>query len=221
MHYKEFLETTNKFEQDYELTELVYFGAVERLRDVQKDVSKIDDVQHVQRVIKLFLISWGMMNRVVGRKNLDWKRLGDTLRKLENDFAVLRGKRFLTARLFDDKTVSDAVEKIYRDLDLIPYLGSPTTLSKILHLLNPEIFVMWDNAIVNDYHKINRHVDYSANGYLEFLRESQKTILATLGEFERETGKTLDTIEGELRTHYHNKTITKIVDEYNWMTTNR
>ena len=127
------------------------------------------------------------------------------MRNLEKDFALLRDKRFLTVN-FNDKAISEAIRTIYGELDPIAYLGSPTAISKILHLLNPEIFVMWDNAIVNDYHKISRHVTYSANGYLEFLKETQKAVLTALSEFEKEIGKSLDAIEGELRGKYGNKT---------------
>lgn len=216
MQYENFIETIDEFEEDYELIELLYFGAIERLRDVQKDVSKLDDLKHIQRIMKLFLISWGMMNRVVGRKNLDWKKLGETLRSLEKEFELLRDKKFLNID-FNDETLSHAIKTIYGKLDPIPYLGSPTTISKILHLLNPEIFVMWDNAIVNFYHEIDPDVDYSASGYLEFLKLTQKTIIVTLSKFERETEKSLDNIEAELRRKYQNKTTTKLIDEYNWM----
>jgi hypothetical protein len=215
MHYVELIDNVNKFEEEYELIELIYFGAIERLREVQKDLSKIDDVKHIQRIIKPFLINWGMMNRVVGRKGLNWKKLGETLRNLEKEFGLLRDKKFLTIN-FNEQVISDSIKTVYGKLDPIPYIGSPTTLSKILHLLNPKIFVMWDNAIVEEYHRKNRRVDYTARGYLEFLKETQKVVLKAFIEHEKETGKTLDKIEEELESKYK-KTITKIIDEYNWV----
>lgn len=220
MHYEELVDNVNIFEEEYELTELFYLGAIERLREVQNDVSKIDDIRHIRRVIKLFLIGWGMMNRVVGRQGLNWKKFGETLRSMEREFELLRDKKFLTIN-FDDKVISDAVITIYDKLDTFPYLGSPTTLSKILHLLNPEIFVMWDNAIEREYHRKNRHINYTAFGYLEFLRTTQKEILDALNERKNETGQTLGNIEKELRSKYKNKTTTKIIDEYNWIIVKR
>jgi hypothetical protein len=215
MKYKDLSDNVNKFEEEYELIELIYFGAIEKLREVQKDLSKIDDVKHIQRIIKPFLVNWGMMNRVVGRKGLNWKKLGETLRNLEKEFGLLRDKKFLTIN-FNEQVISDSIKTIYGKLDPIPYIGSPTTTSKILHLLNPEIFVMWDNAIVEEYHRKNRRVDYTARGYLEFLKETQKAVLEAFIEHEKETGKTLDKIEEELESKYK-KTITKIIDEYNWV----
>ncbi|HLE76102.1 MAG TPA: hypothetical protein VI864_08725 [Candidatus Bathyarchaeia archaeon] len=216
MHYNELVDKINHFEEEYELIELVYSGAIERLKGVQRDIGTIDDVKHIQRIIKPFLIGWGMMNRVVGRTGLKWKMLGEKLRNLEKEFGLLRGENFLTVK-FDDKEISDSIKTIYGELDAIPYIGSPTTLSKILHLLNPKIFVMWDNAIEEHYHRINHRVDCTAEGYLEFLKETQKAVLEALNEHKKATGKTLDTIEKELESKYKNKTITKLIDEYNWV----
>jgi hypothetical protein len=83
MKYKDLIEKVDKFEEEVELTECIYFGAIERLRDAQQDLGKLDDVRHVRRVIQPFLIQWGMMGRVVGREGLDWIELGETLRNLE------------------------------------------------------------------------------------------------------------------------------------------
>jgi hypothetical protein len=216
MKYLELIEDVDRFEKEYELTECMYFGAIEKLKDVQKNLEKLDDVQHVERVIKLFLIQWGNMNRVVGREGLDWKRLGEKLSSSENDFSVLRNKKLLLID-FDDPTVSNVIVKIYEKLDPLPYLGSPTTISKILHLLNPEVFVMWDNAIVEKYREMNHGVNYTSRGYLEFLKVTQKEIKEALKERQKATGKRLDEVENEIRLRCKNKTLAKIVDEYNWI----
>jgi hypothetical protein len=153
------------------------------------------------------------MNRIVkrkDRKNVDWNRLTETLRKLEPEFALLREKRFLDLELFDDKAVCDAIKKIYGDLDPILYLGS-TTISKILHLLNPEIFVMWDGAILKRYRDKNKKVNKLADGYVEFLKDSQREFFTMCDD----AGKTTDVMEKELRSQ-HPRTIAKLIDEYHW-----
>jgi len=218
MKYKDLIDTVSKLEEEYELTECIYFGAIEKLKEVQENISKIDDVKHIQRVIKLFLINWGMMNRVVGRKDLDWKKLGETLRSLEKEFRELRNRKFLTID-FNENTISNAIRTIYDRLDPLPYLGSPTTLSKILHVLNPEIFVMWDNEIVRKYKRRNFRVNTTAEGYLEFLKDAQKEIKEALNDYQKESGKQLCEIEIDLRNRCNNRTLARIVDEYNWMIT--
>lgn len=215
MKYENLIESVNKCEEEFELTECIYFGAIEKLRNVQKNLGKIDDIRHVRRVIKPFLIQWGMMNRVAGQKNLEWKKLGETLRKLEKEFAKLRGKRFLNIK-FNDENVSSAIKNIYRKIDLIPQLGGRTCEPKILHLLNPEIFVMWDEAIEKNYKRKNSRIRDSPEGYLEFLKEAQKELREALEDHQKETGKGLDEIEEEIQHKYKNKTLARIIDEYNW-----
>jgi hypothetical protein len=43
MQFKDFIEAIIKREQEFELIEpIIYYRAIERLRDVQNDVSKLD-----------------------------------------------------------------------------------------------------------------------------------------------------------------------------------
>jgi len=218
MKYTQLVDYADELEEEYDLSECIYFGAIQRLEEVQSDLSKIDEVTHVRMVIRLFLINWGSMNRVVGREGLRWKKLAENLRSLEPEFGKLRGKRFLEIN-FDDPEVALAIRTIYSKLDPIPYLGSPTTISKILHILNPEIFVMWDNAIVKELRKTNKRIGHSCEGYLEFLKMAQKEIKEALAERQLETGKSMDEIEQAIRFRYRNKTLVKIIDEHNWMKT--
>jgi len=217
MKYKDLLDKVGKLEEETELTECIYFRAMEKLRDAREDLSKLEYVHHIRRVIKPFLIQWGLMGRVVRRKDLDWKKLGETLRSLEKDLNELRGKRFLTIN-FDEEKFSRAIREIYDRLDSIPHIGGPTAISKILHLLNPEIFVMWDNAIRKIYKNNNSRVRHTPEGYLEFLKEAQKELKEALEDRQRETGKRLDYVEQEIRGRYKHKTLARIVDEYNWIT---
>jgi len=217
MKYQELADNVDKFEEEYELIECIYFGAIEKLGEAQNDLNKLDDIKHIRRVVRLFLINWGSMIRVVGREGTKWKQLSETLRGLENEFKELRGKKLLTINL-NDPIIAGAVKTIYSRLDPIPYLGSGTTISKILHLLNPEIFIMWDNAIVEKFHRMNHCINYTSEGYLEFLKVAQKEIKEALDERQIETGKSIDEIEQAIRFRYKNKTLAKIIDEYNWMT---
>jgi len=215
MKYKELVEKVNELEEEYELTECIYFGAIENLTEVQEDVSKLDDVRHMRRVIKLFLTNWGNMNRVVSRDGLKWKELGETIRQSKKEFDELRKQRFISTE-FKEKTVSDAIKKIYGRIKKYPYLRGPTSMSKILHLLNPEIFVMWDEEIRKNYKKKNNLIRDTPEGYLEFLKENQKEILEALYDRQKEVGKGLEEIEQELTRKHGNRTLARIMDEYNW-----
>jgi len=54
-------------------------------------------------------------------------------------------------------------------------------------------------------------------GYLEFLKEVRKELEEALHEHQQETGRGLDDTEREIRNRYKNKTLARIVDEYNWI----
>ncbi len=215
MKYEDLVNVVDEFERETELGECIYFEAMKKLENVQTDLGKLDDVQHVKRVIKPFLVQWGMIGRVIGRKGLEWEKLGRMLRGLEKEFKQLRGKKLLTIN-FDEESISSSIRAIYRELDSIPYIGSPTAISKILHLLNPEIFVMWDNDIREMYKKKNKHIRDTPEGYLEFLKETQKELKEAFEERQKQTGKNFNEIEQEIRGRYKNKTLARIIDEYNW-----
>ncbi|MGB9854533.1 MAG: hypothetical protein ACPLRY_07000 [Candidatus Bathyarchaeales archaeon] len=216
MKYEDLLTVVDKFEQEFQLTDCIYFQALKKLEKVQADLGKLDDEQHVRRIIKAFLVQWSLMGRVVVRKGIKWGSLGQTLRSLEKEFKILRGKKFLTID-FDEETICSSIKMIYKKLRLIPYLGSPGVMAKILHLLNPEIFLTWDSDIRKNYKKKNKWVRDAPEGYLEFLKEAQKELREAFEERRKQTGKEFDEIEREIRWRYKNKTLARIIDEYNWM----
>ncbi len=193
-----------------------YFHSTNALATVRGDLRRLNDAKDLLEIVKPFLVGWGGLARVVGRQNLDWSLLGQALRGLEKEFAEIRNKRFLTID-FNDEKISNAVKTIYSKLDPLRCFGSPTTISKVLHLLNPEIFVMWDSGIRKMYRTKDAHVRETPEGYLKFLRDVQKDLLEALNDETRTTGMTLDQVERETRDRYKGKTIAKIADEYNWV----
>lgn len=218
MKYQDFIRTLDKFEIAVQRTEPLYFDAIGKLERVRDDLTQLDVNQHMLGVVKPYLIKWGGMGRVVGRDGLDWNRYTSTLSALEGRFGELRKKRFITLDLEEEKVVH-AITTIYDELRLFEYLGGATAISKITHLLNPEVFVMWDGEIRKRYHKKNRIVDDWGRGYLEFLRMTQHEITEALLERVEENVKDLHQIEKEVRSKYKNKTLARLIDEYNYATT--
>ena len=199
---EEVIKYIQKNEEENWLAECIYSGAIVALSEVQEDLSKLDNVIHVERVLKPFLIQWGIMIRL-SRKDMDWARLGHVLRSLEPHLDRFRGKSFLRVK-FKDKRVSENIKKIYEELRNIKHIGA-TAVCKILHLINPEIFVMWDKKIREMY-----NVEDSADGYLEFLGKNQRLLKDIF------TKKECD----ELRSKFRDKTLAKLIDEFNWYIAN-
>lgn len=195
-----------------------YFHSTRALATVRGDLRRLNDAKDLLETVKPFLVGWGGLARVVGRQNLSWSPLGQALRSLEKEFAEIRNKRFLTVD-FNDERILNAVKTIYSKLDHLSCFGGQTTISKVLHLLNPEIFVMWDSTIRKMYKPHNSRIRENSEGYLEFLKETQGEFLEALNDRARLTGKTLDEVEEQIRDRYRGKTIAKIADEYNWIKT--
>ncbi len=212
MKYKALIDNVNKYQYKNEFT---YFRTIAQLQNLREDLSTINVMQHLLGIIKPYLIKWGRMGRVVGREGLHWETLGTILRSLENEFAELRHQRFRTIN-FDEPAVSDAITRIYGKLDPLLYLGSPTTISKVLHLLNPEIFVMWDKGIRARYKQRNYRIQDNAEGYLQFLKETQQELREAFADRQVKNGKSYDAIEDEIRKKFDNKTLAKIIDQYNY-----
>lgn len=217
MKYRDLIENVDRLEEKIGSTEPIYFESIEKLREVREDLTKLDIDRHLLGVVRSFLIRWGNMARVVGQGGLDWEGFGHTIRALEPEFAKLRDKRFLAVD-FNEEIFSNVVKTIYKELRRFPKLGGPTAISKVLHLLNPEIFVMWDGSIRKVYHLRDRRVDEFPKGYLEFLKEAQNEIKEAFSDYKRESGKGFDKIEQEIRSKFKNKTLARIVDEYNYST---
>lgn len=108
------------------------------------------------------------------------------------------------------------IKEIYRSVRACTGFGEAAT-SKFLHLINPDLFVMWDTDICSHYHKKHgkrglRHRKGHDVCYYEFLKEMQKNAQMLLTQSsEKEIEKGLSEISG------YRKTIAKALDEGNYM----
>jgi len=82
----------------------------------------------------------------------------------------------------------------------------PTSASRILHLLRPKLFVMWDAEVAREY-----EVKMSPEGYLDFLEKCQFMLGWILDEYRRSG---ISDPESHLLNKY-GKPLTKLLDEYN------
>lgn len=217
MRYRELVESVRNFEDSFWFGEYVYFKAIEKLEDIRVDISRVDAKEHLEKIIKMFLTQWGRMGRTVDREDLNWGQLARQLRNSKETFQTLQNKSLLDINLKDEET-ANAIKNAY-DAARVRYIG-PTAISKILHLLNPGLFVMWDDEIRRKY-----KVSGSVEGYLKFLRLMREEVEEALNEEATKRGcnktKIVEEICRELPSkklgqEYNRKTIAKLVDEYNW-----
>jgi hypothetical protein len=216
MKYAELVKGIRNFEDSFWFAEYVYFKALEKLEEVRADLSMLKSEEHVKQIIKMFLIHWGRMGRTAVRKDLNWELLTEQLRKSKDVFQKLKGKSLLDINL-DDEEIEDAIEKAYSSAE-VKYIGA-TAISKILHLLNPELFVMWDYDIRRKY-----KVAGSAADYLKFLKLVKREVEGAIGEATKSGCNKEEFVEkicrelpsNKLGPKYSRKTLAKLIDEYNW-----
>lgn len=222
MRFEEFKKRIEESEGKYWLPECIYFKALENLEYIRANLSKLEEQMHVQEIIKPFLINWGRMGRTVNRRDTEWGKLTQQLRDSNEFFQKLRDRSFLDIR-FGEREAVNAIKEVYKSAR-VKNIG-PTAVSKILHLLNPELFVMWDEEIRKKY-----GVKGSADGYIEFLRKMQNEMNEALEEEAKRRGSNKDEIAKriceelpskklgqEFIRHIRKKTLAKLIDAYNWI----
>jgi hypothetical protein len=136
----------------------------------------------------IILATWNMNRfRFFASDTQNLVDLNNTIKECKPLFDKLKGRSFKTVN-FDE--FEDTIQTIYSRLSRIggvEYTGA----SKVMHLLNPDLFVMWDTYTRDKY-----GFDKDANDYFNFLKKMQE-------------------IFKNIEWNMPNKTLAKAVDEYN------
>lgn len=205
MEIANFIHAVRKFEEENGLADVLYLEAIKKLRKVRENPQELDE-NVASRIIRPFLACWGRMGRNVEREDFDWSKLVEEIKKQKENLDRLGKETLLSIRF---KEVADIVKGIYDGIK-VKHLG-PTGISKILHLLNPELFVMWDDDIRKKIS--NRPFSGSSKGYLKFLKWIQNELI------EATKGITIEEIRNRADGEYiDRKTMAKLADEYCWIT---
>ncbi|MDI6771767.1 MAG: hypothetical protein QME77_04185 [bacterium] len=121
-------------------------------------------------------------------------------------------------------TVADAVESCYRMLRTTGHRIGATATGKILHILNPELFVMWDKPILAHFTSTNGIGD-SPQGYRAFLQQMNQDAAAVQQSFSTATltppaqaGCTPEAYLSQHMNYNPAKTMAKFLDEFYWVT---
>ncbi len=132
---------------------------------------------HEYESIILLLSTWNFAYFRFILTSFNLKNFKRDLANLEKeDFVFFNKKSFKDIRLDDKKTV----ERIMRIYNTISNSGiKQVGATKVMHLLKPDVFVMWDNGIIKHYSKTYKNdkiigkIDKTAEGYINFMRLMQ------------------------------------------------
>jgi len=189
-------------EEDWEYSDkLIYFpcvGDAKRLR-----LCKIQE-KDARGPIRTFLLNWGMMGRVLKRKNYKgWeKRLAETLRGICNQLEEFRKLNL------ENTDISSQKDNVKRCYEVVSNIVGPTSAGKTLHVICPNFFPLWDLGIREKVSEERRGlgkagIGRSATGYYNFMVEIQGFL------------KRYAKILSELSRKY-SKSKLRIIDEFMW-----
>ena len=114
------------------------------------------------------------------------------------------------------------IKRIYSTFSIMTSIGY-TGAAKVLHILKPNVFMMWDLEIRRAYFKINNNIRDPAKFYLKFLQKSKKIINAILRLVDEKTlwlhhMEFLD--KNFVKSFSFSETILKMLDECNYLKLN-
>ncbi len=93
-----------------------------------------------------------------------------------------------------------------------------TALSKTLHVINPELFPMWDAAIRLEYWSHDRSIDESGRGYIKFMIATQEIAGMLVAEFRNRFGREdLASFLSDRLQIGVSQSLIKFIDEFNWV----
>jgi len=99
-----------------------------------------------------------------------------------------------------------------------------TATSKLLHVIQPSLFLMWDKAILDHYQKQDARIKDTSEGYALFHEHMRKLILAVDKAFSSAhlvpkpaNGQSVEDYLSTQMRYVPSKSIAKFVDEYNWV----
>ena len=137
--------------------------------------------------------------------------------KFSEELSFLRNERLIDFGNLED-SVRSKIVSLYSELNNIPHFG-PTATSKTIHVIYPDLFVMWDGAILKHYKKINPRVNGSGEGYVAFLSMMSQMGREVTADFQNYYPNSKPEIYLCEKLGYKlRKSLAKFIDEYNWIT---
>lgn len=134
------------------------------------------------------------------------QRISAQIQKLDDEYDIIT---------VDLISLRELINEIYKEIRTC--LGCTAT-TKLLHIIKPRLFVMWDSPVREEYHKNNKQICDSEEGYFVFLQTMQEMAKNIEKEFQNtmnERQDLADYLSQQLELGY-SKTLSKYLDEYNW-----
>ena len=183
---------------------------LERLRSNPAELT----IKEISDNVILFLNRWKCMVKDDDATAEAIKRaLVESKRVLRN----LGSKTVLDIDILSDSQRNE-IAGLYFEFDMISRFG-PTATSKTMHILKPDLFVMWDGDILRHYKKRNPQINGTGKGYLAFLSTMSEMARGVTEDFQKSyPTSTPEIFLCDKLGYTLKKSLAKFMDEYNWIT---
>lgn len=213
MDYKTFLDGVWKY-NDLDEFQRDYVRLILEPRKVWENL-KIITRKNVENIVIEFLRRWKIRNT----QRIDPEELKRTLRTLDEYSKLLRQKRLLDLNFVEEVSefgdnISILIKKMYDQIDNVHGVGATST-SKILHGINPSLFMIWDKKERLGYGCAENSV-----GYIRFLFESQIILRTVVESYQEKYGCSLEIAEERTLKQANTErkmSLAKLLDQYNFM----
>lgn len=188
-----------RFENEFPQDPAYYSNRVSQMASI--DLQTITE-QDIRNIVEPYLYAWGRMGRVLGRSQYaGWQqKVADQVRVDSSILEHLRTVRLQEAMLDDFRR---QVIELYDSFQpIVRYIAS----AKLLHLICPTFFPLWDNPIANGLraqYYIGGYSAFSGQDYFEFTHSVQSLL------------RRYPALWSELSVTY-SKGLLRLVDEYFW-----
>ncbi len=156
----------------------------------------------------VILLTWNARVYLGGSINFD--ALQNCLEKNLKKIEVYRSRDITSLDSSDERDVKEIFEDFLKALasKQVTRSGtvekfSPVSAAKALHILAPNFFPIWDNAIAKSYRCYWNSSEKGAGKYWQFILKIKRIVEGLSGEYEE-----IETISSE--------SILKLIDEYNY-----
>lgn len=213
MIYKKMKKVVRLYEQYWDGA---YFEAYYYLRNYLKN-NKLSNIRNedVERSISKFFKIWMKMMRVNWGDPEIIHNIKETIRQLSRHFEKLKIENL--EKIEFDKNIENTIKEIFNALKNVEVgggrlLGSVGT-SKIMHIILPELFQMWDGQIIYACGYTNN----DAENFIKFMKQMQNEAKELL----KSCSKTKEKLCKEFEHHHEIRTLPKLIDEYNFVLTRK
>jgi hypothetical protein len=216
MHYKDLFKAAELFRNNPNAWDLEYFKA--RCAVDWRNLHEASSYD-VKRVVLGFLNKWKcripvtdeLVEKIKSTHRLALPYLdalnGETLEDIDFD------KKKIVGSEREQMWNSKIIRVVFTMYSSIGGKFKWVAASKTLHMINPKLFVMWDNSICNSY---QLKLDAPSYSY-KFLQMMKKEANEAINTYMLDHNLSREEAVKQIESKFNGKTLAKLVDEYNWI----